>query len=140
MGQAKELDGAGNMQELNTSKRVELETEAVGTSSATNGGQLDTEQKKSKKEDSAKTVPFYKLFSFADSVDVVLMIVGTIGAVGNGVCMPLMTILFGELVNSFGENQNPNKDIVHVISKVKPSLNEHFLTHKFPYLHHWKYM
>ncbi|KAF7146796.1 hypothetical protein RHSIM_Rhsim04G0106400 [Rhododendron simsii] len=117
MGQEKELAGDGDMQELNTSKRVELETEVVGTSSATNGGQLDTEQKKSKKEDSTKTVPFYKLFSFADSVDVVLMIVGTIGGVGNGVCMPLMTILFGELVNSFGQNQN-NDDVVHVVSKV----------------------
>ncbi|XP_076935841.1 ABC transporter B family member 21-like [Bidens hawaiensis] len=45
------------------------------------------------------------------------MIVGTIGAVGNGICMPLMTILFGDLLNSFGENQN-NDDVVDAVSKV----------------------
>ncbi|KAG5552503.1 hypothetical protein RHGRI_010552 [Rhododendron griersonianum] len=128
MGQETGLDGDGYMQEFNASERVELGTEVVserveldtgvvGTSSATNGGQLDTEQKKTKKEDSAKTVPFYKLFSFADSVDVVLMIVGTIGAVGNGICMPLMTVLMGDLINSFGQTQN-NKDVVQEVSKV----------------------
>jgi len=47
------------------------------------------------------------------------MIVGTIGAVGSGLGMPLMTILFGELINTFGSNQNNNNDIVHAISKVK---------------------
>ncbi|KMT03250.1 hypothetical protein BVRB_8g197930 [Beta vulgaris subsp. vulgaris] len=62
-------------------------------------------------------VPFYKLFSFADSTDKALMIIGSIGAVGNGVCMPLMAIIFGELVDSFGENQN-TKHIIHVVSQV----------------------
>ncbi|XP_052878978.1 ABC transporter B family member 4-like isoform X2 [Gossypium arboreum] len=45
------------------------------------------------------------------------MIVGTVGAVGNGLCMPLMTILFGDLVNAFGQNQS-NNQVVHVVSKV----------------------
>ncbi|KAF7146264.1 hypothetical protein RHSIM_Rhsim04G0106300 [Rhododendron simsii] len=117
MGQEKGLDGDGYMQEFNASERVELGREAVGISSATNGGQLDTEQKKSKKEDSAKTVPFYKLLSFVDSVDVVLMIVGTIGAVGNGISMPLMTVLLGDVINSFGQTQN-NKEVVQEVSKV----------------------
>ncbi|XAR61474.1 Xenobiotic-transporting ATPase [Bertholletia excelsa] len=67
--------------------------------------------------ESTETVPFYKLFTFADSLDVVLMIVGTIGAVGNGLCLPLMTVLFGELVDAFGDNQN-NKDVVSGVSKV----------------------
>ncbi|CAI0469814.1 unnamed protein product [Linum tenue] len=69
------------------------------------------------KEETGKTVPFHKLFSFADSIDVVLMILGTIGAIGNGVAMPLMTILFGQLTDSFGQNQN-NSDVVSVVSKV----------------------
>ena len=45
------------------------------------------------------------------------MIIGTIGAIGNGVCMPIMTILFGDLVNAFGENQS-NDEVVDVVSKV----------------------
>lgn len=69
-----------------------------------------------KKADDQK-VSFYKLFTFADNFDNFLMSAGTIGAVANGLCMPLMTILFGELIDSFGSNQN-NKDIVSVVSKV----------------------
>lgn len=73
---------------------------------------------KSGGDQNTKTVPFLKLFSFADSTDVLLMIVGTIGAIGNGLGLPLMTIFFGEMINVLGSNQN-NKDIVRVASKVK---------------------
>nr|XP_043636259.1 ABC transporter B family member 21-like isoform X2 [Erigeron canadensis] len=45
------------------------------------------------------------------------MIVGMLGAMANGVCMPLMTILFGDLINSFGENQN-NNEVVDAVTKV----------------------
>ncbi|KAG7614804.1 putative ABC-type xenobiotic transporter [Arabidopsis thaliana] len=68
-------------------------------------------------EEKTKTVPFYKLFSFSDSTDVLLMIVGSIGAIGNGVGFPLMTLLFGDLIDSIGQNQS-NKDIVEIVSKV----------------------
>ncbi|KAL8522684.1 hypothetical protein ACS0TY_012863 [Phlomoides rotata] len=63
-----------------------------------------------------RTVPFYKLFTFADSFDKILMIVGSIAAVGNGLCMPLMTILLAQLIDSFGLNQNTH--VVSVVSKV----------------------
>ncbi|KAE9444825.1 hypothetical protein C3L33_23277, partial [Rhododendron williamsianum] len=113
-------DANQNMQEdqAATSTTLGLEIEAAA-SSCTNGGRFDIDQqKKSKKlESSTKTVPFYKLFSFADSVDVALMIVGTIGAVGNGIGIPFTSVFFGEMIDSFGQNQN-SKDIVHVVSKV----------------------
>uniref|UniRef100_A0A2N9G753 Uncharacterized protein n=1 Tax=Fagus sylvatica TaxID=28930 RepID=A0A2N9G753_FAGSY len=63
-----------------------------------------------------KTVPFLKLFSFADSTDVLLMIIGTIGAIGNGLGMPIMTILFGEMINVLGSNQK--NTVVRAVSKV----------------------
>lgn len=75
------------------------------------------EDQKVKGDERTQTVPFHKLFSFADKIDILLMIVGTIGAIGNGISMPLMTILFGDLVDSFGQNQN-NGDVVEVVSKV----------------------
>ncbi|KAE9453920.1 hypothetical protein C3L33_14178, partial [Rhododendron williamsianum] len=117
------LHGANqNMQEdqATTSTSLGLEIEAAAASSSTNGGQLDTDQQKigEKVKSNTKTVPLYKLFAFADSVDVALMIVGTIGAIGNGMCMPLMSVLLGEIINAFGKNQNNNDIIVHVISKV----------------------
>ncbi|GAB4830640.1 hypothetical protein Ancab_020406 [Ancistrocladus abbreviatus] len=69
------------------------------------------------KEETTERVPLHKLFSFADSTDMALMILGSAGAVANGACMPLMSILFGDLINAFGENQF-NHLIVKEVSKV----------------------
>ncbi|KAI3759989.1 hypothetical protein L1987_50377 [Smallanthus sonchifolius] len=75
---------------------------------------------KGKEKESINIVPFRKLFAFADVTDYILMLTGIVGAIGNGICMPLMAILYGDLLNSFG--QNPNKDdVVPAVSKV--SLN-----------------
>ncbi|KAG1370985.1 ABC transporter B family member 4 [Cocos nucifera] len=76
------------------------------------------ESEKSEKQDDGKyTVPFYKLFTFADSTDISLMILGTVGAVANGLALPLMTILFGDLIQSFGGASDIH-DVVHRVSKV----------------------
>lgn len=72
------------------------------------------------------SVPFYKLFSFADSTDVILMILGTIGAVGHGLCNPLMTILVGEMTDAFGKNMFSNS-VVHEVSKVLRNFHRHRL-------------
>ncbi|GAB2226501.1 hypothetical protein Droror1_Dr00022311 [Drosera rotundifolia] len=94
-------------------------TPAVSVSSLeVEGNSKDVEdERKLKKEETVGRVPFHKLFSFADPTDIVLMILGSIGAVANGVCMPLMSIIFGDLVDSFGKNQ-VDGDIVKVVSKV----------------------
>ncbi|WCJ22615.1 ABC transporter B family member 11 [Euphorbia peplus] len=62
------------------------------------------------------TVPFYRLFSFADSKDIMLMIIGTIGAIGNGASLPLMTLLLGDTIDAFGGSETGN--VVDVVSKV----------------------
>ncbi|XP_047307497.1 ABC transporter B family member 9-like [Impatiens glandulifera] len=69
-----------------------------------------------KKEVSKQKVSFYKLFSFADRLDLVLMIVGTIAAIGNGLIQPLMTLIFGQLINTFGATDS--SQILHQVSKV----------------------
>lgn len=89
----------------------------ASTSSSGDGDGVQPQVDKEKEKESSETVPFYKLFAFADSTDHMLMIAGTLGAIGNGICMPLMTVLFGDLIDSFGENQN-NNDVVRVVSKV----------------------
>ena len=93
------------------------------------GDQEDSE--KNKEDQNTRTVPFLKLFSFADSKDVILMIVGTIGGIANGLGMPFMTILFGEMINVLGSNQN-GQDVVRVVSKVKLCFEVNFN------LCHWK--
>ncbi|KAK4741819.1 hypothetical protein SAY87_025407 [Trapa incisa] len=85
-----------------------------------------TDDQIDKGDEKTETVPFHKLFSFADKIDVLLIVVGTIGAVGNGISMPLMTILFGDLVDSFGQNQN-NGDIVKEVSKVVLRILQSFM-------------
>ncbi|KAE9609966.1 hypothetical protein Lal_00006438 [Lupinus albus] len=68
------------------------------------------------KEGSKKTVSFYKLFSFADSWDHLLMFIGTISAVANGISFPLMTIIIGDTIDAFGGNANTTQ-VVHEVSK-----------------------
>ncbi|CAN1292868.1 ABC transporter B family member 21 [Linum perenne] len=65
----------------------------------------------------ARRIAFHKMFSFADKRDIVLMIVGTLGAIGNGLSMPLLAMIFGNLTDAFGQNQS-NSDVVHSVSQV----------------------
>ncbi|KAG1327605.1 ABC transporter B family member 11 [Cocos nucifera] len=74
-------------------------------------------EKSEKQEDGKYAVPFYKLFAFADSTDIILMVLGTAGAVANGLALPLMTVLFGDLIDSFGGAADIH-DVVHRVSKV----------------------
>ncbi|CAN8324554.1 unnamed protein product, partial [Cochlearia groenlandica] len=60
---------------------------------------MDGEKKRKVKDEK---VPFYKLFSFADKKDVVLMVVGTLSAVANGMTQPILSLLFGNVVDAFG--------------------------------------
>ncbi|XP_042515586.1 ABC transporter B family member 11-like [Macadamia integrifolia] len=85
-----------------------------------NQGKTDAEPTSHKSKggkESDQTVPYSKLFSFADSKDIVLMVVGTIGAIANGSAMPIMTLLFGQMINSFGDTNN-TKSVVNEVSKV----------------------
>ncbi|XP_027338176.1 ABC transporter B family member 9-like [Abrus precatorius] len=61
-------------------------------------------------------VPFYKLFTFADHLDKALMSIGTICAIANGWSQPLMTVILGKLINTFGST-DPSSAIREV-SKV----------------------
>jgi len=80
------------------------------------GSKQDSEKKKAKDE-TTNTVPLYKLFSFADPFDRLLMFVGTVGAIGNGISMPLMTLIFGNMINAFGGSSS-TEEVVDEVSKV----------------------
>ncbi|KAK7244404.1 hypothetical protein RIF29_39225 [Crotalaria pallida] len=56
------------------------------------------------------------LFTFADRLDVTLIILGTVCAVANGLTHPLMTVIFAKLINTFGTTHPFH--IVHQVSKV----------------------
>lgn len=44
-----------------------------------------------------------KLFSMMDFVEVVVLLVGCLGAIGNGLSQPLLCIVFGDLIDGMGE-------------------------------------
>ena len=115
------LSGHPNTNQLPAAATTQGQIHAT-TAAAANGDLVATTQQHKEEPTTTttttNTVPFLKLFSFADSTDMFLMIIGTIGAIGNGLCLPLMTVFFGELTDSFGQTPN-TKDVVRVVSKVK---------------------
>ncbi|KAG9459966.1 hypothetical protein H6P81_004474 [Aristolochia fimbriata] len=70
-----------------------------------------------KEGEGKSSIPFYRLFAFADPIDVTLMTVGTVAAVANGAAVPLMTFLLGRMINSFGQTQDINQ-VVQEVAKV----------------------
>jgi ATP-binding cassette, subfamily B (MDR/TAP), member 1 len=67
-------------------------------------------------------VPLYRLFAFADRTDAVLMAVGAVAAVANGMAQPLMTFIFGDVIDAFGSSASPD-DVLHRVVKVRCHLN-----------------
>lgn len=105
-----------------------LQKQVIDRSTGIKGGQDDL--RNSKEMETTNTVPFYKLFFSADLKDKLLMIVGTIAAIGNGLNPPLMAFLFGELADAFGINKT--KDITSVVCKVnklKSAVQQMFVFH-----------
>ncbi|KAM3361926.1 ABC transporter B family member 9-like isoform X2 [Capsicum galapagoense] len=78
---------------------------------------MDDNGEKSSTIKGDEKVAFYKLFSFAHRVDIALMTIGTIGAIGEGLTQPLMTLIFGQIINSFGTPSSSN-EVLHKVSKV----------------------
>lgn len=70
------------------------------------------------KKTKEQSLPFFKLFSFADKYDWLLMAGGSLGAVIHGSAMPVFFLLFGEMVNGFGKNQSDMKKMTEEVSKV----------------------
>ncbi|CAN6359291.1 unnamed protein product [Urochloa humidicola] len=74
-------------------------------------GAMEEEKKKGEGE-----VGLHRLFRFADGADAALMAAGTAGAVASGVAQPLMTLVFGEVVDAFGSGSR--HDVLHRVSGV----------------------
>jgi ATP-binding cassette subfamily B (MDR/TAP) protein 1 len=66
--------------------------------------------------DAGKKVPFTGLFRYADGTDVLLMVLGTVGALANGVSQPVMTVIFGQVINAFGDATTDN--VLHRVNQV----------------------
>jgi ATP-binding cassette, subfamily B (MDR/TAP), member 1 len=67
-------------------------------------------------EEEKGVVGLHRLFRFADGADAALMAAGAAGAVASGVAQPLMTLVFGEVVDAFGSASR--HDVLHRVSGV----------------------
>jgi hypothetical protein len=65
-------------------------------------GEEAGEEKGRKKMTKGGKAPFHDMFKNTDVTDMVLMLVGTVAAVGSGMSQVVMTIIFGRMIDAFG--------------------------------------
>ncbi|CAM0882246.1 unnamed protein product [Alopecurus aequalis] len=82
---------------------------------ARHGGQRGKDGR-TEKDEAKKKVSLFGMFRYADRIDVLLMVVGTVGAMGNGISEPLISVLFGNVINSFG--QSTSSTVLRTVTKV----------------------
>ncbi|KAM4705145.1 ATP-binding cassette sub-family B member 5-like [Rhinophrynus dorsalis] len=61
---------------------------------------MEAENEKKKKREKPKNVGPIHIFRFADGLDILLMVLGFLGALANGISQPLLNIVFGEMTDS----------------------------------------
>ncbi|VVB11218.1 unnamed protein product [Arabis nemorensis] len=71
-----------------------------------------------KKDKERPSVSVFKLFSFADFYDCVLMALGSIGACLHGASVPVFFIFFGKLINIIGLAYLFPQEASHKVAKV----------------------
>ncbi|CAI5535201.1 unnamed protein product, partial [Closterium sp. Naga37s-1] len=75
--------------------------------------------------EAAGSVPYWQLFRYADKWDVALMVAGSVGAIAQGIALPMMALLFGDMMNAFGSNTTSMDAMLDQVAKA--SLNFIFL-------------
>nr|CAB3464562.1 unnamed protein product [Digitaria exilis] len=91
------------------------ESTATAAADAGKPGKGSEEEREKGTATTTDKVPFHGLFMYADRTDAVLMLAGMVGAVGNGMSMVVITVIFGQMVNAFGAATPGN--ILHRVSK-----------------------
>ena len=94
-------------------QEAKCKTEMEGGSDQGSSKKIDEDKKKQ-----AAAVGFLELFRFADRLDYVLMIVGTVGAFVHGCSLPVFLRFFADLVNSFGSNADNIDKMTQEVLKV----------------------
>ncbi|KAL0536521.1 hypothetical protein IC582_025470 [Cucumis melo] len=82
---------------------------------------MSYEEKKQLEENGSRSndaLPFHKLLSYGDSLDWVLMGLGTFGSLLHGMAQPIGYLLLGKALNAFGNNINDLDAMVHALYQV----------------------
>lgn len=78
------------------------------------------------KKNVVRALPFFKLLSYADYVDWILMGLGTLGSIVHGMALPVGYLLLGKALNAFGNNIH---DIDAMVPALKKVLNNIHIVH-----------
>ncbi|CAH0474092.1 unnamed protein product [Peronospora belbahrii] len=65
-----------------------------------------------------QVVSMTEFFSYADGIDKVLMLLGTIGALATGVSQPIQIVLFGDALNTFNPESSETAEVENNIESV----------------------
>uniref|UniRef100_A0AAY4AHF9 ATP-binding cassette, sub-family B (MDR/TAP), member 4 n=1 Tax=Denticeps clupeoides TaxID=299321 RepID=A0AAY4AHF9_9TELE len=79
------------------------------------GGDKSDEKSEKKEVEKLPMVGPLEIFRFANKVDVLLMVLGTVMAMGNGAVLPAMVIVFGDMTNSFISHCSLSISLRHAI-------------------------
>ncbi|KAM0934711.1 putative ABC transporter type 1, transmembrane domain superfamily [Dioscorea sansibarensis] len=80
---------------------------------------MGTLQEKGGQEE-AKSLPFHRLLIYADTLDWLLMVLGTLGSVVHGMAQPVGYLLLGKALDAYGRNAGNEKEMVSALEKVVP--------------------
>ncbi|EDR22660.1 multidrug resistance protein, putative [Entamoeba dispar SAW760] len=84
---------------------------------------------KKKLHDTEGKVNLIKLFKYSDWIDLILLIIGIISSIGNGIMQPLMMVLVGDMVDNYNYTSENNsmidEEVNHmIVEEVKESVNK----------------
>ncbi|KAM4567936.1 ATP-dependent translocase ABCB1 [Fundulus diaphanus] len=91
--------------------KTEMESQAKHLQNGNLGEKEEYDEKKKKKKEKPPKEPMvgpFSVFRFADSWDILMLFVGTVMAVANGVVLPLMCIVFGDMTDSLVNSASSN--------------------------------
>lgn len=66
----------------------------------------------------SEPVPFARLLAYADAVDWLLMVLGTLGSAVHGAAQPVGYLLLGKALDAFGNNISDQREMVRALEKV----------------------
>ena len=69
-------------------------------------------------KDDVKPVGYLELFRFADAYDVLLMVIGVLFSLGNGISIIFYSIPFGQLVDAFSGDKSPDQIVDDTLHSV----------------------
>ncbi|XP_072364747.1 ATP-dependent translocase ABCB1 [Scyliorhinus torazame] len=92
----------------------------------------ESKSKKKEKEKKPEMVSLLSLFRYADCLDKVLMLFGSLAALIHGTGFPLMIIVFGEMTDSFVQNEISKNISANLTAKGAPDTLEEQMT-RFSY-------